>query len=165
MNYNFQVNTNICVCTGYFIRFILLENVVLLVKSTSLSCNFEFIKVSIVGTIWFLLENWFSKNTVVRKLWKKNWARPVFLEELQADRNFSMISLHFNKIPNSLRPILHTYPGICIFCVLQKIVLQKPSVKTDTKLLGQSCAEIWWRCDEIHILLNLGQKYEGDLRY
>ena len=48
---------------------------------------------------------------------KKNCGRPVFLEELQAARNFS---LHFNKIPNSLRQILQTYSEIFIFCVLQK---------------------------------------------
>ena len=34
---------------------------------------------------------------------KKNCGRPVFLEELQAARNFSKVSLHFNRIPNSLR--------------------------------------------------------------
>ena len=147
MNYNFQVNTNICVCTGYFIRFILLENVVLLVKSTSLSCNFEFIKVSIVGTIWFLLENWFSKNTVVRKLWKKNWARPVFLEELQADRNFSKISLHFNKIPNSLRQVLQTYSEICIFCVPQKKSSRSSQRRLISKCQGNLVVKLmtmWW---------------------
>ena len=51
---------------------------------------------------------------------KKNYGRPVFLEELQAARNFSKVFQHFNKIPNSLRQILQTYSEIFIFCVLQK---------------------------------------------
>ena len=52
---------------------------------------------------------------------KKTFGRPVFLEELQAGRNFSMVSLHFNKIPISLRQVLQTYSEICIFFyVLQK---------------------------------------------
>ena len=51
---------------------------------------------------------------------KKNCGRPAFLEEMQAARNFSKVSLHFNKIPNSLRQILQTYSEIFIFCVLQK---------------------------------------------
>ena len=51
---------------------------------------------------------------------KKNCGRPVFLEELQAARNFSKVSLHFNKIPNSLRQVLQIYSEICIFCVPQK---------------------------------------------
>ena len=73
---------------------------------------------------------------------KKNCGRPVFLEELQAARNFSNVFLHFNKIPNSLRQILQTYPEMCIFCVLQKIVLQKQSAKIDLKVPGKSCDEI-----------------------
>ena len=40
---------------------------------------------------------------------KKNCGRPVFLEEFQAARNFSKVSLHFNKIPNSLRQVLQAY--------------------------------------------------------
>ena len=51
---------------------------------------------------------------------KKNCGRPVYLEEFQNARNFSKVSLHFNKIPNSLRQILQTYSEIFIFCVLQK---------------------------------------------
>ena len=57
--------------------------------------------------------------TVVRKLWKKNYGRPVFLEELQATRYFSKVSLDINKIPNSLRQVLPAYSEICIFCVLK----------------------------------------------
>ena len=51
---------------------------------------------------------------------EKNCGRPVFLEELQAARNFLKVSLHFNNIPNSLRQIFQAYSEICIFCVLQK---------------------------------------------
>ena len=53
----FQVLTNIYVCTGYFIGFTFLENVVLLGKTTSLSGSFVFIKVNIMGTFWLWLEN------------------------------------------------------------------------------------------------------------
>ena len=57
MNNKFQVLTNIYVCTGYFIRFTFLENGVLLVKTTSLSGSLKSLKISIIGTYWFLLEN------------------------------------------------------------------------------------------------------------
>ena len=57
MNNKFQVLTNIYVCTGYFIGFTFSENLVLFVKTTSLSGSFEFIKVSIIDNLWFLLEN------------------------------------------------------------------------------------------------------------
>ena len=57
MNNKFQVLTNIYVCTGYSIGFTFLKNVILLVKTASLSGSFEFIKVSIIGTFRFLLEN------------------------------------------------------------------------------------------------------------
>ena len=55
-----------------------------------------------------------------QKSLKKNCGRPVFLEEFQAAINFSKVSLHFNKIPNSLRQVLQIYSKICIFCVPQK---------------------------------------------
>ena len=42
-----------------------------------------------------------------------------FQKSWQAARNFSKVSLHFNKIPNSLRQVLQTYSEICIFCVLK----------------------------------------------
>ena len=57
MNNEFQILTNIYVCTGYFVGFIFLENAVLFVITTSLSGSFEFIKISIIGTFWFLLEH------------------------------------------------------------------------------------------------------------
>ena len=70
-------------------------------------------------------------------------------------------------MPNSLKQVLqtYTYSEPRIFCALRKIVLQKQSAKIDLKVSGKSCDEIRWRCDEIHIIVNLGQKYEGDLRY
>ena len=64
---------------------------------------------------------------------EKNCGKPIFLEELQAARNFSKISLHFNKILNS---------SYTFFFVLQKKVLQKQSTKTDLKVPGKSCDEI-----------------------
>ena len=57
MNNKFQVLTDIYVWTGYFIGFSFLENLVLPVKTTSLSGSFEFIKISIIDTFWFLLES------------------------------------------------------------------------------------------------------------
>ena len=57
MNNKFQVFTNIYVCAGYFIGFTSLENVVFLVRYSQSCGSFEFIKVSIIGTFWFLLEN------------------------------------------------------------------------------------------------------------
>ena len=55
-----------------------------------------------------------------QKTLKKNCGRPVFLKELQAARNFSKVSLHFNKIPHSLRQVLQTYSEICIFLCATK---------------------------------------------
>ena len=55
---------------------------------------------------------------------EKNWGRPAFLGELQVARNFSKVSLHFNKIPNSLKQVLQIYSEICIFCVLKKSPLE-----------------------------------------
>ena len=72
----------------------------------------------------------------------KNCGKPVFLEQLQAARNFSKISLHFNKIPNSLRQVLQTYSEIYIFLCATKKVLQKQSAKIDLKVPGKSCDEI-----------------------
>ena len=72
----------------------------------------------------------------------KNCVRPAFLEQLQAARNLSKISMHFNKIPNSLRQVMQTYSEICIFCVLQKKIFQKQSANIDFKVPGKSCDEI-----------------------
>ena len=93
---------------------------------------------------------------------KKNCGRPVFLEELQAARNFSKVSLHFNKIPNSLRQFLQTYMHFFVCCK------QKSSRSSQQRLISK-CREIlwwnWWPCDEVHIIVNLSQKYEGNLGY
>ena len=95
---------------------------------------------------------------------KKNYGRTVFLEELQAARNFPKVSLNFNKIPNSLRRILLTYSKICIF-----VCYKKSPIEAFGKDWSESAREIlwwsWWQCDEIHIIVNLGQKYEGNLAY
>ena len=76
----------------------------------------------------------------------KNCVRPAFLEQLQAARNLSKISMHFNKIPNSLRQVMQTYSEIYIFCVLQKKkkkkIFQKQSANIDLKVPGKSCDEI-----------------------
>ena len=54
------------------------------------------------------------------KTCEKNYGRPVFLEEFQGAIIFSKVSLHLNKIPNSLRQVLQIYSQIFIFCVPQK---------------------------------------------
>ena len=51
------------------------------------------------------------------------------------------------------------------FLCAPKIILQKRSKKIDLKVPGKFFDEIWWRCDEIHIIVNFGQKYEDDLGY
>ena len=68
-----------------------------------------------------------------QKPFKKNCERPVFLEEIKAARNFSMVSMCFHKIPNSLREVLQTYSEISIFCVLQKNVFQKQLARLISK--------------------------------
>ena len=73
---------------------------------------------------------------------KKLFGRSIFLEELQAARNFSKVSLHFDKIPNSLRKVLQTYSEICVCLCAPKKVLQKQSVKIDLKVPGKSSDEI-----------------------
>ena len=54
------------------------------------------------------------------KTFEKKCGRPVILEEFQATINFPKVSLHFNKIPNTLRQVLQIYSEIYIFCVPQK---------------------------------------------
>ena len=51
-------------------------------------------------------------------------------------------SLHFNKMPKSLRQVLQTYSETCILCMIQKIVLQKQSANIDLKVSGKFCDEI-----------------------
>ena len=63
----------------------------------------------------------------------------------------------------SLRQVMQAYSETCIFCMLQKIIPQKQPVNIVLKVPGKSFDDVWWRCDEIHNVVNLGQKYEGDL--
>ena len=72
-------------------------------------------------------------ETFEKKLWKNSIFRRVA-------RNFSKVFLHFSKTHNSLRQVLQTYSEICIFCVLQKKVLQL--AKIDLKVPRKSCDEI-----------------------
>ena len=134
---------NIYIWYTFFIWFTILE----MWFSLSLPIilvSFEFITISIIGTFCLLLGNWCSYNSVVRNLWKNILKDQVFL--------------HFDKIPNYFRQVLQIYSEICIFCVLQKNVLQKQSGKIDLKLPGKSCDE----SDDnvMKFIVNLGQKYE-----
>ena len=88
------------------------------------SGSFEFLKVSNIGTFGFCYKT------------------DVLEIQLLAARNFSKVSLHFNKIPHSLKQVLQTYSEICAFCVLQKIVLLKQSAKIAVKVPWKSCDEI-----------------------
>ena len=81
--------------------------------------SFEFIKVSIKSPLGFCYEIDVLKLQL-SETFEKNCGKPSFVEELQAARNFSKVSLHFNKIPNSLRQVWQTYSEIRIFSVLQK---------------------------------------------
>ena len=121
------------------IRFTFLENVVLLSLPVIL-VSFEFMNVSIIGTFLFLLGNWCSENTIVRKLGKKVCGKPVFFKELQAARNVSKDSLQFNKIPNktSFADIFRNMH----FLRATKKVLQKQLAKIDLKAPWKSCDEI-----------------------
>ena len=73
---------------------------------------------------------------------KKNCGRPVFVEELQAARNFTKVFLHSNKIPNSLRQVLQAFSEIRIFVCATKKLLQKQWTKIDPKAPRESCDEI-----------------------
>ena len=115
--------------------------------------SFEFIKVSLKAPFGFCWEIDVLKIQLP-ETFEKNCGRK--------ERNFSKFSLHFKKIPNSLRQVLQTYSGLWIFVYYKK----KCSRNKDW---SQSSREIlcknWWRCDEIYIIVNLGQKYEGNWRY
>ena len=62
---------------------------------------------------------------------KKLWETSIFRRVADCQK-VSKISLHYNKIPNSLRQVL---------CPAKK-VLQKQSAKIDLKVPGKSCDEI-----------------------
>ena len=59
------------------------------------------------------------------------------LEELQAAKIFSKVSLHFDKIPNSLREILQTYSEMHFFVCYKKSPPEAVS-KDDLKMPGKS---------------------------
>ena len=80
------------------------------------SGRFEFIKVGIIDTFCFFLKILVFLNYSMSENFKKTCGRPVFREELQAARNFSKVTLDFNKMHNSLRQVLQTYSEIRIFC-------------------------------------------------
>ena len=91
------------------------------------------------------------------------WKTSIF-QRVVGWRNFSKVSMHFNKILYSLRQVLQIYSEICIFCVLQKSLPEAVG-----KDWSQSARKIlwwnWWWCDEIYIIVNLGQKCGGNLGY
>ena len=127
MNNKFQVLTNIYVCTRYFIGFTFLENVAFLFRC--------------LPVIWqFCIHK--SQHNMDLLVFVRKLVFLKFLQEFQAARNFSKVSLHFNKMSNSLRQVLQMYSETCIFCVVQKIVLQKQLTKIDLKAPGRSCDEI-----------------------
>ena len=108
----------------------------------------------------------FSNNTwklLLEVLLENSWSiacgRPVFLEELQAARKFSKVSLHFNKTPNSLKQVLQIYSEI------RTCVLQKKFSKGWSQSAKENVRWNWSRCDEINLMVNLGQKYEGNFGY
>ena len=88
----------------------------------------------------------FFKYSCQRPL-KKNCGRPVFLEEFQTTINFSKVSLHFNKIPNSSRQVLQIYSQICIFCVPQKQSSRSSQQRLISKCHGNLVVKLmtmWW---------------------
>ena len=110
--------------------------------------SFEFIKVSIIGTLWFLLG--YCRNVLKIQLsetYEKKFWRPVFLEESQAARNFSKVSLHFNKIPRFLRQVLQTYSEICIFLCATKKSSRSSRQRLILKCQGNLVMKLmtmWW---------------------
>ena len=104
--------------------------------------SFELIKVSIIGTFWFFVRKLKFVKYSFQKPVKKNCGRPVFVEELQAARNFTKVFLHSNKIPNSLRQVLQAFSEICIFVCATKKLLQKQWTKIDPRVPGESCDKI-----------------------
>ena len=82
-----------------------------------------------------------------QKPMKKNCRRPVFLEEFQAAINFSKISLHFNKIPDSLRQVLQIYSQICIFLCATKRSSRSSQRRLISKCQGNLVVKLmtmWW---------------------
>ena len=79
-----------------------------------------------------------------------------------------MLQEIFERFPCILTKLLILFDKFCrhiqkhAFLCATKIVLQKQSAKIDLKVPWKSCDEIWWQYDEIHVIVNLGQKYEGE---
>ena len=122
--------------------------------------GFEFIRNLLVFVMKLIVLKYSCQKPV-----KKKCERPVLLEEIQAAKHFSKVFLHFNKIPNSLKQVLQTYSETCIFLCTTK----KSPPEAAGKDWSQSAREIlrwnWWRCDEIHVIVNFDQKYEGNWGY
>ena len=123
--------------------------------------SFEFIKLSTKRPFDFCSEIDIIEIQLLETFETKLWKTSIF-RRVAGCKKFLKVSHHFNKIPNSLR---QEYSEICIFlCAAKKSLPEAVS-----KDWSQSAREIlwwnWWRCDEIHIIVNLGQKYEGNLGY
>ena len=108
----------------------------------------EFIKVSIIDTfLVFVRKLMFLKYSCQKPL-KKNCGRPVFLEEWQTARNFSKVSMHFNKIPKYL-----TLSGLCFFENLKKTELGgRPSRPTVKKHAVSQTIFVHFTWNFVHIL-------------
>ena len=59
-----------------------------------------------------------------QKTLKHFFGRPVFLEEFQAAINFSKVSLHFNKIPNSFS-FTDIFRKMHFLCTTKKVLQDK----------------------------------------
>ena len=90
-----------------------------------------------------------------QKALKKNCGRPVFLEEFQAAINFSKVSLHFNKIPNSLRQVLQIYSQICIVRVPQKKSSRSSQQRLTSKCQGNLVVKLMTMITFLSLLCNL----------
>ena len=104
-----------------------------------------------------MLGNWCSLNTVVENLWKKNCWRP----------DCGRVSLHFNKIPNSLRHVLQIYSQICIFCVPQKKSSRSSQRRLISKCHGNLVVKLmtmWWNSYYIKFWVR-NNKLLWDIRY
>ena len=90
-----------------------------------------------------------------QKALKKNCGRPVFLEEFQAAINFSKVSLHFNKIPNSLRQVLQICSQICIVRVPQKKSSRSSQQRLTSKCQGNLVVKLMTMITFLSLLCNL----------
>ena len=126
------------------IRFTFLENVVLLSLPVIL-VSFEFMNVSIIGTFLFLLGNWCSENTIVRKLGKKVAENQYFSKSCRLQEMFQRIPCSLIKF--LIRQVLQTYSEIRIFCVLQKKSSRSSWQRLISKRHGNLVMKLiamWW---------------------